>query len=40
MPGSKKPMVPQPRPREVEERAAAIRAAERGNAAARRYAED
>jgi hypothetical protein len=40
MPGSKKPMVPQPRPREVEERAAAIRAAERGNRAAQRYAED
>lgn len=31
---------PQQRPREVEDRAAAIRAAERGNDAARRYAED
>lgn len=40
MPAPKESMVPQPRPREVEDRAAAIRAAERGNRAAQRYAED
>lgn len=40
MPAPEESMVPKRRPREVEERAAAIRAAERGNRAAERYAED